>query len=110
MDSNIKAQQIADLIREEFSKSKVPIERVLLFGSHANNTETKNSDWDFFVLTKQKIERQQKMSLIFQSKKSIVSKYHEPTDILVRAHEELDEIQNDPACVSYYALKEGRDV
>ena len=34
----------------EAIKSAIPVERIYLFGSFANGTQTENSDYDFFVL------------------------------------------------------------
>ena len=38
------------MIITETIKSAIPVERIYLFGSHAKGTQTKDSDYDFYLL------------------------------------------------------------
>ena len=38
------------MVIAEAIKSAIPVERIYLFGSHANGNPTEGSDYDFFVL------------------------------------------------------------
>lgn len=77
----------------------IPDAQVLLFGSRANNTFTKESDWDILVLTKQTVSK--------ELKKQIHEKVF-PLSVEIGAFINLlvvkeDEWVNNP---SYYSLRE----
>jgi predicted nucleotidyltransferase len=100
------AHELADIIRNEFANEKINIECVYLFGSRANGTAKKDSDWDFLVIIKDNIDRQKRR--IAASKARWTSALRDiDIDILVRPMEDLKAINMDAYCVSYTAIHEG---
>ena len=74
------ADQIA--ILKDLILETIPVEKIYLFGSHANGTPTNDSDLDIYVIMKDdtplpEIEAEQKIALAFIGRKTM------PADILV---------------------------
>lgn len=75
-------------LRDCFVRQLAPL-KIYLFGSYANGTYTKDSDFDFYIVVDD--SRTDLVSLMTQAYKSIRSVKRHPVDILVGTQSRFDE-------------------
>ena len=75
-------------LRDCFVRQLAPL-KIYLFGSYANGTYTKDSDFDFYIVVDD--SRTDLVSLMTQAHKSIRSVKRHPVDILVGTQSRFDE-------------------
>jgi uncharacterized protein len=79
--------------------------QVILFGSHARNTATDESDADFLVIEPELDDRNREMVRL----RHIMRPLRIPVDILVVSRRVFEEWKNVPNTLLNDALKEGRN-
>ena len=75
-------------LKDCFIRQLAPL-KIYLFGSYANGTYTKDSDFDFYIVVDD--SRTDLVSLMTQAYKSIRSVKRHPVDILVGTQSRFDE-------------------
>ena len=78
-------------------------DRVILFGSRANGSETQDSDYDLLVLKKGIKKRRKLAQLIYMHLTQIGS----PVDIIVNELNEYEELKQNPFLIYNTISKEG---
>jgi predicted nucleotidyltransferase len=100
---NQKMEQIVKVLKAEFK----PL-RLFLFGSRAQNTHDKDSDYDFVVVVpktkKSKLANMSKAREILQKKCGISA------DVFVYSQKEFDESKKEFSSIAETALNTGREI
>jgi predicted nucleotidyltransferase len=94
------------IIREIFTRKKIKIEKIIIFGSRARGDFNKDSDWDFLVIVDKEIEIKEKHRLIIQIKRKL-AKLGIPNDIIIQSMSKFDSMKSFPGNISYVANFEG---
>ena len=98
---------LAGIIREEFSKNNIPIDRLYLFGSRAHGNARSDSDYDFLVICGFQIERLIQRRITSEIRRRFVFDFDIDADILV-IPKTLDPAGlADKGRISYYAIRDG---
>lgn len=101
--------KIVDIIKKEIEERNIRILRILLFGSRARGNSKVDSDWDFFVIIKDEISREERFDIIVKIKRKL-AKLRIPNDIIIASINEVEKKSEDLGDIVYYALKEGIEV
>ncbi|NPV01124.1 MAG: nucleotidyltransferase domain-containing protein [Brevinematales bacterium] len=81
----LKKDRVINSLREILSKAGYQVHSVYLFGSRANGTENKDSDYDFFFVLKASMNREDLIKFRIEIKKRLKEKFPRRTfDILSR--------------------------
>ena len=94
------------IIREIFTRKKITIEKIIIFGSRARGDFNKDSDWDFLVIANKEIAIKEKHRLIIQIKRKL-AKLGLPNDIIIQSMSKFDSMKSFPGNISYVANVEG---
>jgi predicted nucleotidyltransferase len=94
------------IIREIFTRRKIKIEKIIIFGSRARGDFNKDSDWDFLVIADKEIAIKEKHRLITQIKRKL-AKLGIPNDIIIQSMSKFESMKNFPGNISYVANFEG---
>lgn len=97
---------ITKIIEEEVKKSGLTLEKIFLFGSRARGEETKESDWDIFVVIGEDVN----FATIRKLFSNIQSKFVDnniSADLIIRPKKVFEENSKCVGYISYYANKEG---
>ena len=97
------SDQIDELVKQ--INLATPASSIILFGSHANGTPTKDSDIDLCVITREKEKR--KLQILRDIRKAIVSISSMPVDILVYQESEFAERSAEPTTFEFKIEQEG---
>lgn len=84
-------------------KDHFPTQKVYLFGSYADKSQSDESDIDICIITKDKTKR--KLDIIRDIRKLLYSLTDKPLDILVYSEEEFNE-RADLQCTMEHKIKE----
>ncbi|MCA1745200.1 MAG: nucleotidyltransferase domain-containing protein [Bacteroidales bacterium] len=84
----------------------IPDSKVMLFASRARKNNSKESDYDFLVISKTTIDIQTKRSLKSLMRKEL-AKYKIPADILIQSEEEISYKKDITGHILKQALREG---
>jgi len=101
---------LSKIIRDEFAKQDIDVISVYLFGSRAKGTAKSDSDWDFLIITEDKILHSLQRKIISEIRKLFIFDYNIDADFIVLAQNEVQSANNDKGRISYYALREGLPV
>lgn len=104
---NVTSTMLADCIREEFSKQGIQIHNILLFGSRATGNSRPDSDWDFLIITQEKVERLQKRKILVQIRKRFTFEYDVNSNMILLPKNEISLAQKDVGRISFYAMRDG---
>jgi predicted nucleotidyltransferase len=110
MNNPAYAQSLGNVIREEFDKLGLFLEKVLLFGSRVTGIERLDSDWDFLAISRDVIEPAIKRKVITNIQRRFAFEYDVDADILVQPVSKIPEIASDKSRASFYALRDGISV
>ncbi len=94
------------IIREIFTRKKIKIGKIIIFGSRARGDFNNDSDWDFLVIADKEIEIKEKHRLIIQIKRNL-AKLGIPNDIIIQSMSKFDSMKSFPGNISYAANSEG---
>lgn len=78
--------------------------KIILFGSYATGTATKDSDLDLMVITAKEQNRLEEMTRL----QNIIGEIGANVDVLVYSEEEANRRGQVPGTVIYWAFKEGK--
>ena len=97
------------IIREFFTRKKIKIEKIIIFGSRARGDFNKDSDWDFLVIADKEIAIKEKHRLIIQIKRKL-AKLGIPNDIIIKSMGKFERMKRLPGNISHTANIEGATV
>lgn len=103
LDKNIEIAK--KIITEEVEKAGYNVVNIILFGSRARGDFREYSDYDFFVVLKEDIERRDESDLLLKIRRKL-AKSRIRNDTLINSINELQE-SNNVGNIAYYALKYG---
>jgi predicted nucleotidyltransferase len=98
LDEN-SIQQIRDRIIKYYQP-----EKIILFGSYANGTQTKNSDVDFLIIKESKIPRYKRAREV----RKILKDFIFPKDIIVLTKAEFERYVDIKGSFAYEVVKSGK--
>jgi uncharacterized protein len=84
---NKNVSEVIEVIKNSTNEI-LPGSRILLFGSRARQENSKDSDYDFMVITKDTLDINQKRFLQSQLRKKL-AQHGIPADILIQSDEEI---------------------
>ncbi|OHD54622.1 MAG: hypothetical protein A2014_07365 [Spirochaetes bacterium GWF1_49_6] len=104
---------ISKIIQRILSNNKVPLNKIILFGSRAKGTNFYNSDFDLLLMIEIKLNRTQKAVLAKKIRNELADLYLKNritsgTDIIIRTPAEAEEFRSLAFSVTAQALKEGK--
>ncbi len=102
-------KKAVEIIKEELRKRNIKVLKIILFGSRAKAEETRQSDWDFFVVIDKKLNFNEKWDIIDEIKIKL-AKLNIPNDIIIKSQEEVEEAKEDVGRITYYVLKDGIEI
>lgn len=94
------------IIREEFVSAAIPIQQILLFGSHSRGDARPDSDWDFLVCTEKELPFPQKAKISAKIQTRLAEK-HVSADVIIKSETTLMKERDNVGVITYYALKDG---
>ncbi|GEM_PF-629471 len=100
-------QNLAEIIREEFTKKNVKVDRLYLFGSRAHGNARSDSDYDFLVISGSQIERFIQRQITSEIRRRFVFEFNIDADILVIPKTSTSASLTDKGKISYYAIRDG---
>ena len=103
MDKNIDLAK--KIITSEIEKAGYQVDRIILFGSRARGDFRKDSDYDFFVLTKQDMLHEDNNYLLAKLDR-LLAELKIDNDIILTSVNKLKK-DNNVGNIAYYALKHG---
>lgn len=98
---------LADIIREEFSKNNIPVDTLYLFGSRAQGNARSDSDYDFLVISGFQIERLIQRRITSEIRRRFVFDFDVDADILIIPKTLVPVSLADKGRISYYAIRDG---
>ena len=106
-EPDVTIHNLANIIRKEFSKNNIPIDRLYLFGSRAQGNARSDSDYDFLVVSNSPIERLIQRRIVSEIRRRFVFDFDIDGDILVVPKDLLSANLADKGRISYYAIRDG---
>lgn len=91
---------------KEIASRIIPNSMILLFGSRARKDNSKDSDYDFLIITKGTIDVQKKRTLKSILRKEL-AQFKIPADILIHSEEEINSKKEITGHILNQVLKEG---
>ena len=84
---NNNINEVIEIIKNS-ANDLLPDSRILLFGSRARQENSKDSDYDFMIITKDTLDIKHKRLLQSQLRKKL-ARHKIPADILIQSEEEI---------------------
>jgi len=81
-------------------------EKIILFGSRARGDFTAQSDWDFLIVLKQELSREEKQKIAHRIRKRL-AEFHWDCDVIVRTEAEVEARKNLIGSVVKRVMEEG---
>ena len=97
-------QNILEEIVQKVVEEAVP-EKIILFGSRAKGEQTKESDYDIYVLKKGVLHKRKLAQRIY-----LALDVTAPVDVIVETPERFDELEDNPFLIYHDIAKYGRVV
>jgi predicted nucleotidyltransferase len=97
------------VLREEFASRGIEIRTIILFGSRASGNARPGSDWDFIVVCKGHLERNEKTDIWLSINRKLAEQRID-ADVLIKSEPDFEKDKFDTGKVTYYALKHGVSV
>lgn len=94
------------VIKEEFEKRGLRIDKIILFGSRARGDFKEDSDWDFLVVVDKNLSFHEKWDIIDEIKKKLAKDFI-PNDIIIKSSQEIEEEREDVGKITHEILREG---
>jgi predicted nucleotidyltransferase len=102
--SAIKAQ-----ILKTLDEMGISAKQIILFGSRARGDYSKNSDYDFLIITEKTFGLKEKMQIASAIRRALAELYV-CADIIINSEEEVKIKKDRIGCVTRYALAEGIEI
>jgi uncharacterized protein len=99
-------REIKETIYRVFDFYHLKVDKILFFGSRSKGQHTKDSDWDFLIIVKNPLTRNEKIDISYQIRESLAKK-HIPCDIIIRSRSEIENYTSMVHSVTKTALEEG---
>jgi len=103
----MKTSAILKLFKDLVAAENLADPEVYLFGSRARKDNTRNSDWDFLILSDKKLSPRNSLDI----KNNLCMKFHNnvfyPIDILIKDKKTFSQEKNIPNTIAFAAAKEG---
>ncbi len=98
---------LTEIIRAEFAKNNITIDKLYLFGSRAQGNARPDSDYDFLVICGFQIDRLIQRRIISEIRRRFVFELDIDADILVVPKTLASSSLADKGRISYYAIRDG---
>ena len=98
-----KLDQIVKTLKEEFKPS-----RMFIFGSRANGTHRKDSDYDFVLVVPG--DRKSRVTNLTRASELLSDKFGVSADVFVYSQREFDEWKDELSSIPETALNTGREI
>lgn len=98
-----KLSQIIEVLKEEFMPS-----RLFLFGSRANGTARKDSDYDFVLVVPK--DNKSRLTNMTKARDILHKKCDISADVFVYSQDEFDEWKNELSSIPETAMNTGREI
>ena len=106
---NVSNYTIKDIKREIlFSLGQIQtlVDEIILFGSRAREDFDAGSDWDFLIVLKKDVSREEKMEIAHRVRRRLAEIYI-PCDVIIKSKGEVKKRKNAIGSVIKTALSEG---
>ena len=94
------------VIRQEFAARGIDVKQLILFGSRGRGDAKPDSDWDFLVVTGQKVAWTEKIDIWLKLARRLAPQAI-TADILIKFEPDFERDRDDVGKTTYYAVKEG---
>lgn len=98
-----KLKQIVEALKKEFKPT-----RVFLFGSRANGTHRKNSDYDFVLVVPG--NRKARATNLTRGSRLLKERFNVSADVWVYSQREFDDWKDEFSSIPETALNTGREI
>lgn len=95
------------MIREVFSSYGTSIDSIILFGSRVSGNARADSDWDFLIITTQRINHSLKRKITSEIRKKILFAHDIDVYLVVVPQEDMADGIKDTGRMLYYAFRDG---
>lgn len=85
---------------------QISVDRIILFGSRARGDSKSDSDWDFLIVLKKDVSREEKREIAHKIRKRLAELYI-PCDVIVKSKEEAERRKSVIGSVIKSAMEEG---
>jgi predicted nucleotidyltransferase len=105
----IENEQIAGIKREilgVLNEMGVSAKNIILFGSRARGDFTSQSDWDFLIVLKQRVSREEKRKIAHRVRKRL-AEFYLACDVIVRSEAEVEDRKSIIGSVVKSVMEEG---
>lgn len=106
MNSNEILKNVKDIIIDELKKIDYTVLEVILFGSRAKGCEKSDSAWDFLIIVDKDIDFSTKKEVTMLIRRRLV-KLGISSDLIIQSYQIKKSRENNIACLTYYAVREG---
>lgn len=100
-------QKIIDLIKESLKAEYKPV-RLFLFGSRANGTAKKDSDYDFVMVVPD--PKKSSIDEMAKARELIYQKHKVPADIFIYSEKEFEDWKDEFSSIPETALNTGKEL
>ncbi|HOJ85458.1 MAG TPA: nucleotidyltransferase domain-containing protein [Elusimicrobiales bacterium] len=109
MNEKEAIEKIKSVILEECKKEDIDVLKIILFGSRARGDSKKDSDWDVYVVVRDKLSFDRTAELISKIKWRLAL-MDIPNDIIIRSEDDAERYKDSIGFISYYARREGINI
>lgn len=101
-----KTLEIKEIVIRICEEMGLPTEKIIMFGSRARGDFTANSDWDFLIVLRKNVSREEKRELAHRIRREL-AEHHIPCDVIVKSQTEVEERKRVIGSVIRSAIREG---
>lgn len=105
----LSIEEIKAEILKSLKNMDVEIKKIILFGSRASGNYSKQSDYDFLIVTEKIFTIKEKME-IAKKIRVVLAEFYISSDIIIKSEEELEIFRHRIGTVTREALKEGVEI
>lgn len=105
-EAKVTKEVVKKAIIQVLKQRNVPVKEIVMFGSRARGDFKSSSDWDFLIVLRETISRDQKREIAHRIRKKLAELYI-PCDVIVKSQKEVQERKEVIGSVIRSAIKEG---
>lgn len=105
----LSIEEIKAEILKSLKNMDVEIKKIILFGSRARGNYSKQSDYDFLIITEKTFPIKEKMKIKKKINQTLANLLI-PCDIIVKSEEEVEYLKHQIGMVVREAIKEGVEI